>query len=387
MTTPTFRSNRIAGLAQSEIRNMTRECDRLGGINLSQGMCDLPMPEPVRSTAIQAILDGKNTYTMPEGIPSLRAAIASKFKNYNQITVDPLTEVMVTVGSTGSFISAIMALLNPGDGLLLFEPFYAYHRNAARVASLEPQYVALQPPQFAITEAAITAALRPNTKAMVLCTPSNPSGKMLTLAELAIIARVAQQRNLLVITDEIYEYITYDGRRHVSPASLPELKERTVTISGLSKTFSITGWRLGYAAGPATLIGAMNLVNDLFYICAPAPLQHGVVAGFAMGDAFFNELRASYQKKRDRFCAALDEIGLQPIVPEGAYYVLADIGALGYANAKAAAMDLLKKTGVATVPGSAFYHNAIGESLLRFCFAKEDAVLDDAIMRLRTFKK
>jgi len=379
---PVRRSRRLGALVQSDIRRMTRECERVGGINLGQGICDLPTPPLVREGALEAIRARRSTYSFAEGALELRQAIAQKLARQNGLGVDPLREIVVTVGATGAFTAAIHALLDPGDGLLVTEPYYGYHVNAALVAGLDVQYLTLAAPAFLLDEAALRAALRPNTRALVLCTPGNPSGRMLTRAELEGVARVARERDLLVITDEIYEDIRYDGREHLSPATIPGLYERTVTILGLSKTFSITGWRLGYAVAQPELAAALQLVNDLFYICAPTPLQHGVAAGFVAPASFFQELRDDYARKRDTLCDALEAAQLTPIRPEGAYYVLADARALGAPDARAAAQGLLERTGVASIPGTAFFRGTAGDQLLRFCYAKEHGVLEEACRRL-----
>jgi aminotransferase len=379
-------SRRLQGLVQSDIRRMTRECERVRGINLGQGICDLPTPPLVREGAIAAIRENKSTYSFPEGDVGLRKAIAAKLERQNGLRADPASEIVVTVGATGAFACAVHALLDPGDGILLFEPYYGYHLNAAILAGLEPQFLALEAPAFALVESALRAALRPNTRAIVVCTPSNPCGKMFDRGELEILARVARERDLLVITDEIYEHIRYDGRDHVSPATVADLRERTVTIMGLSKTFSITGWRLGYAVAPEPMARAMTLVNDLFYVCAPTPLQHGVAAGFQAPQSFFDALATDYGTKRAMTCDALDAAVMNPVVPQGAYYVLADVAHLGFANAREAAMAVLERAGVATIPGTAFYTGTGGERFLRVCYAKEDDVLAEACRRLRAFR-
>jgi len=378
-------SRRLGNLVQSDIRRMTREADRVGAINLGQGLGDLPTPPPVAAGAVAAIEARKATYTYPEGIVELRRALADKLARHNRITADPMTEIVVTVGSGGGFACTLNGLLDPGDGILLFEPYYGYHLNAALVAGLVPHYVTLEAPGFAVTEAALRAAIQPSTRAVVVCTPANPSGKMWSLAELEALARVAAEHDLLVITDEIYEYIRYDGREHLSPATVAGLGDRTVTLMGMSKTFSITGWRIGYAVAPARLARAINLVNDLYYICAPAPLQYGVAAGLAVGDDFYRDLAATYQRKRDLLCDALDRGGLTPIVPHGAYYVLADCSSLA-PTALDAAMALLERARVAAVPGTAFQRGAAGERLLRFCFAKNDPDLGEACRRLAALR-
>lgn len=366
---------------------MTRACERLGGINLGQGLGDLPAPPEVRDGAIKAIQEGRNTYTPSEGVTPLRLAIAEKLRRDNGLTVDPETEIVISNGTTGAFAATLTALLNPGDGILLLEPYYGYHLNTILLQGLEPQFLTLTPPEFALDDAALKAAVRPNTRAMVLCTPSNPSGKMFSAAELAIVERIAERHNLLIISDEIYEYITYDGRRHVSPASVGRLGERTVSIMGFSKTFSITGWRLGYAVAKIALASAINLVNDLLYVCAPSPLQYGAAAGLAAPPDYFQHLRSEYQRKRDIICAGLDDAALTPLVPQGAYYVLASIAHLGFPDARSASLNLLEQTGVASVPGSAFYQSSAGESLIRFCFAKDDATLHEAVARIRKFRR
>jgi aminotransferase len=374
-------ARRLQGLVQSDIRRMTRECERVDGINLGQGICDLPTPPLVRDGAIAAIREHKSTYSFAEGSRKLRDAIAQKLERDNGLRADPATEICVTVGASGAFAAAINALLDPGDGLLLLEPYYGYHLNAAIVAGLSPRFHSLQPPSFALREDELEASIDRGTRAIVVCTPSNPSGKMFTRDELAVLGRVAARHDLLVITDEIYEYIRYDGREHVSPASLPGLRERTVTIMGLSKTFSITGWRLGYAVGPPELIAPLTLVNDLYFVCAPTPLQLGAAAGFGAPHSYFDDLASMYQRKRDRICDALRAARLPPIVPEGSYYVLADCSRI--APAREAAMIVLERTKVASIPGTAFYRGAPGDRLLRFCFAKEDDVLEEACRRLR----
>jgi aminotransferase len=378
-------AKRIANLQASDIRLMTRECERVGGINLGQGLGDLPTPAVVQQGAIAAIQAGYNTYTPSEGIPSLRVAIAEKLKRDNGLDVDPETQIVLSGGTTGAFASTLTALLNPGDGIILFEPYYGYHLNTILLSGLEPQFVTLHAPSFALEEAILNTSIQSNTRAIVVCTPSNPSGKMFSAAELAIIERVAEAHNLLVISDEIYEYITYDDRQHISPASVGNLAKRTVSILGFSKTFSITGWRLGYAVAPPELAAAINLVNDLLYVCAPSVLQHGVTTGLQVSPDYFQSLRATYQRKRDIICAGLDEAGLTPVVPQGAYYVLADISHFGFLTAKAASLSILAQIGVASIPGTAFYQSSEGEKLIRFCYAKEDAVLHEVVKRLKKF--
>lgn len=382
-------NQRLEGLAQSDIRAMTRAANEAGAINLGQGICDLPTPPPVAEAAIRAIKGQRSTYTYAEGDGDLRRKIAAKLERVNGIQADPETDIVVTAGSAAAFTCVLHGLFDPGDGLLIPEPYYGYHVGAARVAGLVPQYVSLAAPGFELTEEALRAAITPSTRGLVLCTPSNPSGRMMTRAEIHAAERIAVEFDLFVITDEIYESITYDGREHVSPASTSSaLAERCVTILGLSKTFSITGWRLGYAVAPPELAERLKLVHDLFYICAPTPLQHGVAAGFDLPDSFFESMRADYAKKRDLIVGALSDIGLTPAVPEGAYYVLADVSRIGAETAKEAAMQLMKESGVASVPGTAFFSGTgqeSGQGLVRFCYAKEFEVLEEAARRLRAW--
>ena len=381
---PKNRSKRLADLAQSDIRRMTRECDAVGGINLGQGICQLPTPEAVAAGAIEAIKRGDAVYSYPEGILPLREAIAGKLRRENQIEADPMSEIVVTSGASGAYTAAIHALLDPGDGILMFEPYYGYHRNAAAVAGLIPQFVSLEGPGYEVTLDALRAGIQENTRAVVVCTPANPSGKMWSVAELDLLAQVARENDLIVITDEIYESITYGEAEHISPATVSDLRERSVTIMGLSKTFSITGWRLGYAVTKPEWAQAMTIVHDLFYICAPTPLQHGVTAGFSMPDSFYTEMRAQYARKREVLCEALSAAGLDPTWPQGAYYVLADMSKLGKETALEASMELLKRTGVASVPGSAFYRGDNGEGLARFCFALSEDLVSRAATSLRS---
>jgi len=321
----TFISNAVRGLVQSDIRAMTRECNRVGGINLGQGVCRLPVEPAILDAAARALHSDMNSYTLAEGIPQLRAAIAGKVARHNGLHPNPETEVVVTAGTTAAYVSSLVALLNRGDGILFFEPFYGYHVGVASILGYEPQFLELQPPGFEITEAAIRGAINERTRAIVVCTPSNPSGRMLSEHELQAIARVAHDRDLLVITDEIYEFIRYEGRPHISPASVGELWSRTVSIMGMSKTYSVTGWRLGYAVTPAELALPISLTHDLLYICAPAPLQHAAITALELPDDYYTRLAQTYEQRRDRMCNALRASGLDPIVPEGSYFVLADV--------------------------------------------------------------
>lgn len=367
---------------------MTRACLRVNGINLGQGVCHMPAPDAVREGAIAAIREGKALYSKFEGIDELRTAIADRVRGYNRIPCDPDREVVVTVGSSGAFVSAVLALTDPGDEAVLFEPYYGYHYNTLLVAGVTPRFVTMTPPDWKLDARALAAAVNDKTRLLVVNTPANPSGKVFSRADLDAIAKLCRDRDLVAVTDEIYEYILFDGREHVSLATLPGMRERTVTISGLSKTFAITGWRIGYAIAAEEMARGIGLVSDLLNVCPPTPLQHGVAHAMrTLPDDYFTGLRHKYQAKRDRLCAALQDGGLSPFEPEGAYYVLADSSSLDAHDDQAAADKLLERTGVASVPGRAFYREAEGKRLVRFCFALEDPLLDEACVRLRALRR
>jgi aminotransferase len=378
-------SNRLKGLVQSDIRRMSRECERVGGINLGQGICDLPTIPELIEGAREAIEGSRATYSKFEGLDLLRQRIAAKMAHFNGIEVDPMTEVIVTVGSTGGFATATMATLNPGDEVILFEPYYGYHLNTLQVLGVTVKLVPLQEPSWEIDFDQLRAAFTPRTRGIVVCTPSNPCGKVFTRQELEAIGALCREFRAWAYTDEIYEYIVYDGSRHLSMASLDSCREVTITISGFSKTFSVTGWRIGYVAAPPRIAASIGLLNDLFYVCAPTPLQWGIARGLEVGDDYYRELAVSYQKKRDLLASALGDAGLVPFVPQGAYYMLADISS-DFADDREAASMLLESGGVASVPGSAFFQSDRGRSMVRFCFAKDFDSLEEACRRLRTMK-
>jgi aminotransferase len=374
-------------IMQSEIRSMTVECDRIGGVNLAQGVCDTEVPSSVVENAIKAIHDGHNIYTRLDGITPLRQAIARKLAHYNGITVDPDSEVLVTSGATGALYATCLALFDPGDEVVLFEPFYGYHVNTLLSLRIQPKAVAMAMHTWEIDFDALRAAITPRTRAIIVNSPSNPCGKVFTRAELEQIAALAEEHDLFILTDEIYEYFLFDGTEHVSPGSLPGMAERTITISGLSKTFSITGWRIGYLAADKRWLGSIGYFHDLTYVCAPSPFQYGSSAGLVeLTDTFYAELAAEYQVKRDLLCSALQDAGFTPSIPRGAYYVLADVRSVPGATAKEKARNLLKETGVAAVAGTAFFTGGRGEDILRFCFAKRDEDLKRACDALRSYR-
>jgi len=349
---------------------MTLECTRVGGINLAQGVCDTELPLPVGQGAKEAIDAGINSYTRYDGLKELRYAIANKMKDYNGIDTDPESEIIVSAGSTG-------------DEVILFEPYYGYHINTILAAEAVPAYVGLKAPDWTFSPEDLERVVTPRTKGIMINTPANPSGKVFTRIELEWIAEFADRHDLFVFTDEIYEYFLYDGRKHISPASLPGMAERTITISGYSKTFSITGWRIGYTVSHAKWAQMIGYLNDLIYVCAPAPLQMGVAKGILeLKPEYYNEICDLFSKKRDNICSTLTKVGLTPSIPQGAYYVLADVSGLPGRTSKDKAMFILEKTGVASVPDEAFFHKPGSSQFVRFCFAKEDNELDEACRRL-----
>lgn len=370
-------------VSQSEIRNMTLECAAVGGINLAQGVCDVKTPDLVIAAAEKAMRNGINSYTRYDGLAALREAIAAKQKRFTGQDVDPEAEVIVSAGATGAFYSVCLALFDPGDEILLFEPYYGYHVVTLTSLDMRPVYVRLESADWSFTRQTLEAAVTPRTRGIVLNTPANPCGKVFSHPELELLADFAATHDLFVLTDEIYEHFIYDGLKHIAPATAPGMGERTITISGVSKSFSITGWRIGYAICDRRWAQTIGYFNDLVYVCAPAPLQMGVAAGLdQLGPDYYAQLTAAFSRKREIFCNALLTAGLTPHVPQGTYYVLADLSKLNGQDSKARAMDLLKRTGVACVPGKAFYCDSAGDTLGRFSFAKEDSVLEEACRRL-----
>lgn len=362
---------------------MTQACVNMKGLNMAQGVCDTPVPFAVLQGAERAIKQGYNVYTRFDGLPELRQAIAKKLAHYNGIQADPETGITVSAGATGAFHCACEALLDPGDEVILFEPYYQYHISALLAVEAVPVIVKMRAPQWTYAVTQLTQAVTSKTKAIIVNSPGNPSGKVFTQEELGAIAVFARQQDLFVFTDEIYEYFLYDGRRHLSIATLPGMAERTITIGGYSKTFSVTGWRIGYSVAVEQWAQAIGAMNDLLYVCAPAPLQMGVASGInELPDGFYQDLVRAYQRKRDCFCSALAKAGLTPSIPNGAYYVLADVSKLPGVTGKARAMYLLEKTGVAGVPGEAFFSGPEGANFIRFSYAKTDTDLDEACRRL-----
>lgn len=355
------------------------------GINLGQGVCDLPTPLPLRQGAVQCIEGGdRQLYTHYAGLPELRAAIAAKLRRDNGLDYGP-DQVSVTSGSSGAFYAAMTTLVDPGREVVLFEPFYSYHWSTLPLLGIAPVAVPLDRDTLAFDAAALRRALTPRTRAVVVNTPGNPSGKVWTAAELQQLGELLDGSDVLVVTDEVYEYMCFDGRKHVSPASVASLRDRTLTLNSFSKTFSITGWRIGFLAGPQPVVDQCGIVFDQMEVCAARPMQRGVQRALEQLPAtFYGELQQGYEHKRDRFCAALRDAGFRFREPEGAYYVLADYHPVfGELAPYDAVRQLIDRIGVNAVPGDLFFARPEGVRCMRLQFAVELPVLDEACRRLR----
>jgi aminotransferase len=373
---------------ESVIREMTRVCDAAGGLNLAQGFPDFESPPAIKEAAIRAVQANWNQYPVTFGEPELRAAIARKVAAFNGIRCDPASEITVTCGATEAMIATLLAILNPGDEIIVFEPFYENYGPDGILSGATPRYVPLRGPNWTFDPDELAAAFSPKTKAVVLNTPNNPTGRVFTPEELGHIARLCRQWDAYAVTDEIYEHIVYDGRRHVSIASLDGMWERSVTINSLSKTYSVTGWRVGWAIAPAAITRRIRKVHDFLTVGAPTPLQHAAVEALAFPDSYYEGLCAHYEESRNFLCGRLTEAGFELVPPEGAYYVMvgADrlMKALGAANDREFARRLIERIGVATVPGSSFFsHKADGARYVRFAFCKRRETLEAVAERLR----
>ncbi|CAA6809004.1 MAG: Aspartate aminotransferase (EC [uncultured Sulfurovum sp.] len=376
-------SNRANNIAQSEIRAMSILCNEKKGLNMAQGLCDLEVPLPVVQGAKEGIDAGQNTYTSAYGNYKLRAAIAKKQNDFYDQGVE-VDNVLVSLGATGAFYATAMSLLNEGDEVVLFEPYYGYHVATLQSIGCKIKYIRTTPPSYAIDFNELKEAISEETKAVLICNPSNPSGKVYTKEELETLSSIINENDLFLFSDEMYEHFIYDGLEFVSALSIESLKERTVVISGFSKIYSITGWRLGYAITSKEVIDAASAFNDLVYVCPPAPLQNGILKGLnELPKSYYTDVAKEHQEKRDKFITALNDAGLKAEYVKGAYYVLADISKLEGADDKEKVVNLLEKTGIATVPARAFYQDSEGINLARFCFSKKAEELDEAIERLK----
>jgi aspartate/methionine/tyrosine aminotransferase len=382
-------SKKAAHFTESVIREMTRLADRHGAINLAQGFPDFPTPERFKAAACAAIRRDVNQYAVTWGAPRLREAIARKVRAFSGIPVDPDTMVTVTCGSTEAMVGAHLATVDPGGEVIVFEPWYENYGPDAILSGARPRYVRLRPPDWSIDEAELRRAFNRRTRAIIVNTPHNPTGKVFTREELGLIAGLCQKWDTLAITDEIYEHILYDGRRHVSIATLDGMLDRTITISGLSKTYSVTGWRIGYAIAPPRITQALRKVHDFLTVGAPAPLQEAGAVALASPPSYYAGLLRDYTARREVMFEALTAAGIAPSrKPEGAYYVLCDISTFGLGDDVAFARHLVEKVGVAVVPGSSFFHReADGRKLVRFAYCKRLETLRAAGRKLLRLQK
>jgi len=385
MTAPRPRvSRKAARFTESVIREMSRVCALHGGVNLAQGFPDFEAPAEMKAAACRAIEGDVNQYAVTWGAPSLRRAIAERTLAHNRVPTDADRNVTVCCGATEAMIASLLAVLDPGDEVIVFEPFYENYGPDCVLSDAVPRMVRLHAPDWTLDEAELRAAFGPRTRAVIVNTPHNPTGKVFERDELELIARLCVEHDAIAITDEIYEYILYDGARHVSIATLPGMRERTITISGLSKTWSATGWRIGWCVASEEMTGAIRKVHDFLTVGAPAPLQEAAAVALGFGPDYFARLAEDYRVRRDLLVAALRETGFGVFEPRGAYYVMTDVSNLTDLDDVAFAMELVEGGGVATVPGSSFFlAPADGRTLIRFCFAKRLETLERAADVLR----
>lgn len=379
-------AHRLASFNESVIRAMTRLANQHGSINLAQGFPDFEPPEPLLAALERATRGPFHQYAVTWGAPRFRHALAAKINRDTGLGIDPEQHLVTTCGSTEAMMCAMMTACNPGDKVIVFSPFYENYTADAVLSGAIPIYVPLHPPQFHYDPAVLAAAFAQKPKAIILCNPSNPSGKVFTREELMEIGRLAEEHDTFVITDEVYEHIVYAPHEHIRFATLPGMFERTITCNSLSKTYSITGWRLGYVMGPPAVIQEARKVHDFLTVGAAAPLQEAAVTGLEFPPEYYAELQASYAAKRDVFLSYLEQTGLPYTKPQGAYYVMVDIGSLGFANDHDAAIWLTKEIGVTGVPGSSFFREPV-HHLIRFHFAKKEETLHRAGERLLKLAK
>ncbi|MGE3958753.1 MAG: pyridoxal phosphate-dependent aminotransferase [Vicinamibacterales bacterium] len=378
-------SKKATQFTESVIREMTRLNQLYGGVNLSQGFPDFAAPAVVKEAACRAIMDDVNQYAVTWGAKGLREAVAREFTRRYGVPVVPDQQVTVTCGSTEAMMATMMGIIDPGDEVVIFEPFYENYGPDALLSGATPRYVTLREPDWTFDPDELAAAFNDRTKAIILNTPNNPTGKVFTRGELEAIAALCRKWDVVAISDEIYEHILYDGTTHVPIASLDGMADRTVTINSLSKTYSVTGWRVGWAISPPSLTGAIRKVHDFLTVGAAAPLQEAGVAALGVDDSYYTGLAASYQRRRDMLLGILQRHHFTCYVPKGAYYIMTDIAHFGYGDDVEFARYLVRDVGVAAVPGSSFYRNAaLGRTKLRFCFCKRDETLLEADRRLET---
>ncbi|HZU25928.1 MAG TPA: aminotransferase class I/II-fold pyridoxal phosphate-dependent enzyme [Bryobacteraceae bacterium] len=382
-----FHSVRTERFSESVIREMTRLAARLEAVNLAQGFPDFPAPEALKQAASEALFADINQYAVTWGAKPLRDAIAHKYARWYGLEYDPEREVTVCCGSTEGMIASLLAVTTPGDEIVVFEPFYENYRPDALLCGAEARLVTLHAPEWRFDPDELRRAFSARTKAIILNTPNNPTGKVFTRDELSFIAGLCQEFDALAITDEIYEHIVYDGARHVTMASLPGMRDRTIVVNSMSKTYSVTGWRVGWVMAPADIATSVRKVHDFLTVGAAAPLQQAGAVALASPDEYYEKLARDYAARRDVLLAELRAAGFAPQVPRGAYYIMCDIAPFGFRDDVAFVRHMIEQAGVAAVPGSSFFDDpARGAGLVRFCFCKKRETLLEAGRRLRTLK-
>ncbi len=379
-------SARTSTFTDSVIRRMTRISLKYGAVNLSQGFPDFDPPRALTDALRRVAEEGPHQYAITWGARNFREALAAKQQRFMGMEIDPETEIVVTCGSTEAMMCAMMTVTDPGDRVVIFSPFYENYAADTILCGAEPVYVPLEPPEFSFDPDLLEDAFRGGAKALVLCNPSNPCGKVFTREELSVIAGLAEKYDAYVITDEVYEHIVYAPYRHVYFASLPGMRERTLSCSSLSKTYSITGWRLGYMIASPKIIETARKVHDFLTVGAAAPLMEAAMAGLTLGPSYYSELQNTYTAKRDLLLQGLDSLGIAHTVPQGAYYVMLDISEYGYESDMDFCEQLAEKVGVGAVPGSSFFREPVNH-LIRLHFAKQESTLEEALNRLQRMKK
>lgn len=383
-----FQSARIGEFRESVIREMTRLAIKHGAVNLAQGFPDFPAPAELKAAAQKAIGDDLNQYPITWGIKPFRDAISQSYKRFYKLDIDPERELTVCCGATEGMIATLLALLNQGDEVVVFEPFYENYWPDSQLSGAQVKYVRLHPPDWNFDVNELKAIFSPRTRAVILNSPNNPTGKVFSLAQLKILGELCEEHDCLIICDEIYEHIIFDGEKHTPPITLGALRERTVLINSLSKTFSVTGWRVGWVIAPPELTNSIRKVHDFLTVGAATPLQHAGITALNLPDTYFASLSTTYQTKRDYLIAILEKNGFQCHIPKGAYYVMCDISKLGFADDVTLCRHLVEKIGVSAVPGSSFFADPQhGKNLVRFCFAKKIETLDAAAERLSKLSK
>jgi len=381
-----FSSERALRFTESVIRDMTRVCIKHKGVNLAQGFPDFPAPLEIREAAVKAIREDFNQYAITWGTPALRQAIAEKFASYNGVKMDPEKEITVCCGSTECMVASLMAIVNPGEEVIVFEPFYENYGPDTILCGATPRFITLHEPDWHFDEVELARTFNNKTKAIVINTPNNPTGKVFSREELQVIADLCQKWGVVAVTDEIYEHILYDGAKHTSMASLPGMREQTITINSISKTYSLTGWRVGWAIAPAHLTASIRKVHDFLTVGAAHPLQEGAAIALRSNADYYRTLAEEYRERRDFLLKVLEEVDFRVYRPQGAYYIMTDVAQFEFKDDVACAFYLVERIGVATVPGSCFYSRPeLGRTKVRFAFPKKMQTLEMAAEKLKKF--